>query len=268
MLRLLPLTSISVIVASFESVLFCKVYGNWLNYPLDLCGALFACFGIQAGWATSNPMINNPIWYISVLLLCYLVMYILTFYAYKKNFSPYYLYIFIILVGLGCQTYGINLPFLNELSSRGYIAFFAGLVYEKISRKHELQKWTIQVGGLLGCVVMFLLIKFTQITITINMVVFILWPLVLIVANSKYLSYIINRKLWSRWAEISFSVYIWHAVIIIGFLFMPESYRLLLNSKTGLLITCFLMQIIGFISNRCIERPLHRRLSGIKISRV
>ncbi len=55
--------------------IYYHVKGYWrLDQPFSMSGALFACLGIQAGWASNNPMINNPIWYISVLLLCYAII--------------------------------------------------------------------------------------------------------------------------------------------------------------------------------------------------
>ena len=77
--RLLPLNALSVIVFSVLKLVYYFIHHEWLyNIPFDLWGMVSACLGIQAGWATSNPMLNNPVWYISVLMWCYIVLYFVT----------------------------------------------------------------------------------------------------------------------------------------------------------------------------------------------
>lgn len=73
-------------------------------------------------------MVNNPTWYISVLLLCYIVFYLLTYLGKRWQIPHTYLFVFMVLLGCGAQTYGLNLPFLNGSSCRGYYAFFFGVL--------------------------------------------------------------------------------------------------------------------------------------------
>ncbi len=261
LLRLLPLTVISVIVASLESMIYYHVKGYWrLDQPFSMSGALFACLGIQAGWASNNPMINNPIWYISVLLLCYAIMYFSTWLAKRIDVSPYYLYMGIVLVGIGIQSYGINLPFLNFFSARGYMSFFAGILYMKIAHSLDIKKWWIQItAAVIFMFQIFLIYKGLVSNIGMD-VIFILWPSLLILFHSGLARKIIRGKIWSKWAEISFSVYIWHCILLIGYLFIPRECAGWLYSGWGLLLTIVILQIVGILSNRFIERPLTKYL--------
>lgn len=259
MLRLLPLTTLSVVVASMESVLYFYVKKSWwFNQPFSISGALFAAFGIQAGWASGNPMINNPIWYVSVLLLCYAVMYFTTCLAKRIGVSPFYFYIGMIFIGVGVASYGLNMPFLNSFSARGYMGFFAGLLYAKIAGYTDIQKKWIQ---LTACVVFICQIIFIYKGLAWNMgmdVIFVLWPSLLILSQSKLVQKFLRGEFWSKWAETSFSVYIWHCILLIGYLFVPRESAGWLYSGWGLLFTIVVLQIIGILSNRFIERPLNK----------
>lgn len=148
--RLLPLTSVSVVVFSCMAIIYALIKHEWLlGRELDIFGIATACLGIQCGWATANPMINNPIWYISVLQLCYVVMYFATWIANRLSVTPYFLYVGIIFAGMGIQTYGIDLPFFNCEASRGYTAFFLGIVLSKFFERVNVQlAWKQMVAWL------------------------------------------------------------------------------------------------------------------------
>lgn len=128
-LRLLPLVFIGGI--TYEVLLY--IYqqtcgGDWFGVSITVWGVIIDALGIQDGWVFTNPMVNNPTWYISVLLLCYVVFYLLTYLSKRWQVPHAYLFAFMVLLGCGIQTYGINLPFLNGSSCRGYYAFFFGVL--------------------------------------------------------------------------------------------------------------------------------------------
>ena len=76
--RFLPLISIAVIVYEIIIIIYPKVFNLlFLEQTLDIFGSFISILGIQAGWFFKNPMINNPMWYVSVLILCYILFYIL-----------------------------------------------------------------------------------------------------------------------------------------------------------------------------------------------
>ncbi len=123
--RLLPITALASIVYEILIVLFKKHTGTlFMGTDLNLSGALFDAIGIQAGWAFANPMVNNPTWYISVLLLCYVVFWTVNRIARISNVNVCCIYIIVLFVGFGIKGFSINLPFLNEYSARGYCSFF------------------------------------------------------------------------------------------------------------------------------------------------
>lgn len=63
-LRLLPLTALSVVLNAAFMLGYNQCFGEWLYGVVpSIKGIFFACLGMQDGWFIDNPMINNPIWY-------------------------------------------------------------------------------------------------------------------------------------------------------------------------------------------------------------
>lgn len=84
-LRLFPLMMLGAI--SYE--VFLAIYQNmyqssWFDIQTTLWGTIIASLGIQDGWALPNPCVNNPTWYISVLLLCYIIFTLL--FIFQKDY--------------------------------------------------------------------------------------------------------------------------------------------------------------------------------------
>lgn len=59
----------------WEVVNFYSGTFNFGNH--SLWTILLSALGVQDGWFAIKAGINNPTWYISVLLLCYIVLYLL-----------------------------------------------------------------------------------------------------------------------------------------------------------------------------------------------
>lgn len=73
--RFIPLMAICVIVTTVFAHLYIILYGEvFFNVDsFSLWTILISSLGIQEGWFATNVGINNPAWYISVLLLCYVI---------------------------------------------------------------------------------------------------------------------------------------------------------------------------------------------------
>lgn len=73
-LRLAPMLLIGAVVYEFFLVTYHRIYtSSWMDITASFWGIIIDALGIQDGWVLSNPCVNNPTWYISVLLLCYIL---------------------------------------------------------------------------------------------------------------------------------------------------------------------------------------------------
>lgn len=126
-IRLMPLVILSTII--FETVDLLSIY--ILGSPISginpsLWGTILTSIGIQSGWFFENPMINNPVWYISCLLLCYIILALLNKLSMSRGWSILVLFSGMIILGCIGLNYELNYPFFNGASSRAYCSFFMG----------------------------------------------------------------------------------------------------------------------------------------------
>ncbi len=127
--RLVPMLVFGVILYQLMAFLYLKQTGAlWGEKGFSFWSTLISCAGLQDGWIFKNPGLNNPLWYVSVLILCYAIFYLLTKVSGRLNVSDTCLYVGMILLGLGIHSWQIDLPFLNFDAARGYYAFFTGLL--------------------------------------------------------------------------------------------------------------------------------------------
>lgn len=128
--RLLPMVAVTAIAYQFLVLIHMKNVGTaWFMHSPGLWDTLVAALGLQEGWVfTNNIYVNYPVWYVSVLLICYLLFYFVTFMSKKLNVSARYFYLALIFVGIAIDSYHWQLPFLSAYTARGYYAFFTGIL--------------------------------------------------------------------------------------------------------------------------------------------
>lgn len=173
---------------------------------------------------------------------------------------PFLFFAVIVFVGMGIQTYSIEFPFLNNSASRGYISFFAGLIYAYFAKKIDIEKIWIQILAAFAFCGTILGLKYSLFGMSENNVVFVFWPSLLVIMNSKLVKKVIRGEFWSKWAEISFDVYIWHMVWISSYSFLGDKYMGWVYSVKGMVVTVVVLQLVGLLSNRLFERPINKYL--------
>ena len=134
--RLYPMVAITVVVNYLLEYWFKSIYGYWNNEP-GLWKLLNSLTLTYHGWGTTDIGLgfNNPTWYLCVLMLCYIVLYFITWIADRNNIDVRILAGVVMLIGTGAVSYGVALPYLNAQSARGYASFFLGyLLYHLYGR--------------------------------------------------------------------------------------------------------------------------------------
>ena len=259
--RLFPLLLIGALIYEFFLIIYQHIYQNsWMGIKPTFWGIVSDSLGIQDGWALPNPCVNNPTWYISVLMLCYIIFYFIVYLSKKYKLRPQYLFIFMIFLGMGIQTYGLSLPFLNNSSSRGYYSFFFGILLAESLSKHKINTKAIIVC-IISLVILTYLIAyhndFMSSGISYTMT-FIYYPMVIILCKSNIIGRLLNRKIIGQLGRISFDVFIWHNpfYLLLYICIKLFNWNLNLNSwvtMVGYAVFCY---IWGTISYYLIEQPI------------
>ena len=137
--RLYPMAVLSVLCITLLMLFDFFAFGRFEN---GLIPDVFKFFNstlitFSGGAVKVGRGINNPLWYVSVLMLCYIVFYCLLQISEKNGIKEIYLFILVCSLGIGIHDYEISLPFLNESSGRGYAAFFYGTILYYIYKNYS-----------------------------------------------------------------------------------------------------------------------------------
>lgn len=268
--RLLPMTAFATFVMQANACIYLQVYNGAEFGPVDvekivsLWKWIIASLGIESGWAVQGA--NFVTWYVSVLMLCYVIFYAVAYSAKYIKIPQAYCYIFIVLAGIGIVEYNINLPFFNNQSARGYYAFFWGLLLAKYMKNIQACKW-MKLGSCPAALYIILAQFFTVAKFMLwdreaYIVAFILCPALLIIAESEWMKYNIKGRIIEILGKSSFCVYVLHMpmllllYILTGILELPVNV-LTLECMAGF---TFAVYIIGIMAYYFIERNISRAL--------
>lgn len=269
-LRLLPLVGMSAVVYEILLFIYADLYGfNWSEQKASLWGMVLDALGIQCGWSSLNPCVNNPTWYISVLLLCYIIFYVITYWSNKLKISPYYGYVFMIFVGIGIITYGISKPFLTYDSARGYYAFFFGILLHKITDcKCENKKLTVAAWSVFITITLLMIFCWEVVNTDINYIfTFLYYPAIIVILKSAFFSRILNINLWGELGEISFNVYIWHIILMLAALIAKDilGFAIPFGRVRAMLLFTLLCFVAGTVSHYLIEKTIYKMVKKLNV---
>lgn len=205
-IRIVPLAAISTLFYTL-CWLIC-----WRGQGIEVWKVLVTCLCVQSGGLFSVMYINSHLWYLSVLLLCTFLLYLLTALAKKLGIKSRYLFLGMVLIGLTTAISKLSVPFLNEQAARGYMSFFLGILLYQLLRAHQPSvKLKLLCGVLIITVTLAIVFCYNEIAGWIQyLMTFLFYPALLIVCRSEKVNRCFEGKFFSVAAAISFDVYVWH----------------------------------------------------------
>ncbi len=262
--RILPMVAVAAFCYEILIFINSKAGGLWFSgESVSFWGTFIECLGVQDGWAFERMYINTPVWYCSVLLLCYVWFYFLTYAANRLKIPVIYLYVIMVFIGCATDEYNYALPFFNSLTARGYYAFFTGVITGSALRNRIPGRRVIIVCLSFIALTLILILKWGMFYVNDFWLVFTVYPSILILSKTELINRIFNKqgRLWEFLGGVSFDLYVWHQVFILLFgILIPISglnIPYLTESKYMLI---FLIIALGFsvISYLYIEKPICR----------
>lgn len=270
-LRLIPLVAISTICDCFFQLL-----GNrylFTEKPVKVVfETILVSTGIQRIFSSEGTIVNNPMWYVSILILCYVIFY-MCFYLSNKVFTAKR--IFKLFIPFGVMLAGelviLNsweIPFANEYVGRGVLSFFGGVIIGIIVSKIKIpDKVLIPVSGL--CFLASIIPLSTNwmlsyFNVTSAYIIFICFAQILFISKAKTTEKIFNKSIFSSLAKISFHAYCFHIPVMSFFalFFTFDSFKKTVYSYPFLFMIIYvvILYILSCLSYRFIEKPLIRIL--------
>ena len=257
--------------------------GNALLYKysgaLWSCGTLDLmelCFDVLFGGKPIfgiGATLNGPIWYINVLMVCYVFAYILTR-SYEKQRSVF-LYALPIVIGLMIQYSGTGFVIWNGSIARGFIAFFIGVllgmflaVYRERFSPRVCRLIRLAAGLELAAAVFVRLCPWYELLVKniTNFYAFLVFPsLIFLCYDCHWLNRLCSTGLVRWMGNISFGMYLWDFPIYLGLHMLVISGHMPLDvtSAPFFILVTVLHLAIASASWYLIDVKLTQKLKGL-----
>ncbi len=271
-LRFLPMIFICGIAYLFTRGAYEVLQGSGDIVPFTFWDVLASLTGFER-WFSGALMVNNPMWYVSVLLLCFVAFFIVVA-AVKERHLPLAFGV-VIAIGLTmrvvCAEYDVSVPFVNASIARGLICFFLGINLALIiARFPQLCEWRTLI---VSCAVVVLFIAVYIVSPShvyesnrdplYYSLVFAVYPCIVFILKNRVVASLFTSDKLKFLGGAAYNMYVWHAPLI--YLYMIVFAFVDLNPERQIAMYAFLVLcfFIGVISDRLIDSPLARRITPI-----
>lgn len=263
--RLYPAMIISVIVT---------IIPMWLGYAMyneavanDSAVTLLAIFlnllGLNGGTVsgqTSLTSVNGPSWYITVLLICYLLFYGIIKLCRGSKGAENVVFMVMIILGIFFYINSMNIPMMFVCCTRGYIFFFIGVFLAQIYGKSN---WISNIVMCATSIIMVWMYFFASqhklfISDSLEFGLFVVCPIVMFFIGFFPLEYICSNVVVKFLGGISFGIFLWNLPVFICVKFferfMGESFTY--GSVTTYIIIVAINCIVGVLSYILVDKLL------------
>ena len=231
----------------------------WIWGNNDLGNLLLQLIGVQYWLEPGIVSLNNAVWYISVLLLCYIVFfYISKLVVKKKNI---FIFLLPIVAALIVQKCNLNIPILNYNVTRGIISFGIGVFIGCLSKNLNNRKF-ITIFSLVSLFVIGMLYIFLGDQVVGNLLLlltFIIYPLLILslISIDNKLEFI-NTKFTKYLGNLSFGIYLWNLPIQLSTVLLNQifDFGFNYNSVYFFLIQIVIHILIAVLSYHLFERKM------------
>lgn len=268
-LRFLPMIVICGAICLVTKYLCLTYVDHQVDVTFTLWNIVASLTGV-ARWLDTALMVNNPMWYVSVLLLCLIVFYFATAKC-RRESDLALVYGAVIGVGLVMRSVcagGIQAPFFNADIARGLISFFLGLELAFLFKRHPRAVNAVTIATAIAVIALF--IFFYAINrdgllgdsgVRYYTLVFLVYPAVIFLCKAPALLKIPSSGDLSFLGGCAFNMYVWHLPLL--FLYRIAFDALSLNPERQMSMYAFLALCIGvgLLSNRFLDEPIAARVA-------
>ncbi len=231
----------------------------WIS-PITPLRTILSVLMVNTGWVTSYRQtalpLNSTMWFVDVLLLCYLLYYLV-----RRLAKNRYLYLsactVMVLIGWVCLEHSPRLPFLWLVDGRGYVLYFLGalLCEFQLNAAEGVRKGVSAAWGtlILGFLLIRLFVGFENIFGSIGSSAYVRYfefvaapGLLLAALNLRPISSLLAWKPFVWAGLLSGALYYVHNNVMEDYLVLNAVLGSKLSFSSGLVFLAVLMSVIPF----------------------
>lgn len=267
-IRIYPAAVLSILFTVFCGILYRIYFGNWWHNIVPSLWKLFKTLILFNGGLIKFDVTYGAVtWYLSVLLICYVLEFFIIYLCKRFSLNIKYLFALLVLLGIAGYCSNADLPFFYYYTYRGYASFFIGCIIFKAHNKSDLKRKSFLMCSIVSVVICVLawIVNFDLFyddeTCQWGIATVVLWPSILIIFLE--LNKWFKSSFWQRLGDISFDMYLWHMPFIILWLIIRKLFSEFYLSEL-LQISIFIIFIIvfSFIIFTFVEKPCRIKLDG------
>lgn len=276
LIRFYPLMVFALFCVLILQIIHLKMTGVFFAYKViydnSVLSFILNLLCLQ-GTALLASSFNAPSWYLSIVLIMYILFYISTYWAGRYNMENV-AYMGLLLLGIVIAVKNYETVFLN---CRGLVGFFAGcltcIVCEKVNELNKKKKQIITgivfvvLAGVAAASIIYghrILAPDPQVVVVYGMF---FWPCVVFLSvHAGWLRWILQNPVFLFLGKISFSMYLIHfpSMLLLENMNVIFSWNLNYASKKVCLLYVAVMMALSVLCYYFVERKLTKRLQGAK----
>lgn len=272
-IRLYPTVIITVIVICIFMWTGYALYNEPItdNANVSIIAIILNIAGLNGGTISeaAGMSVNGPSWYISVLLVCYILFFLIIKLCRQSEGMENVCFVFLIIVGIFLYFHPIQVTFLLMSSARGYVFFFIGVLIAKLQQRVE---WR---GKILLCTMSIALVFMYAFAYNYDLIInngleaglAVVCPIVIFFINFTPIEYICRNKVVKFLGGISYGVFMWNMPVFIGVLFVERICGASFDYKDVLtyIIIVSINLVCGAISYILIDKKLVNKIKQIRV---
>ena len=248
--KIWPMAIITLLVVTVGELWYKSLTGGtFVVEHFDLYHFVLNCFLLQAGWWENSYSFNSPAWFLSTLLLCYVIYYLLVRVTWKNKKVFHITCLGIVAIGIVCLMMNCQLPFLHAgFAARGYICFYGGLLYELYAGGIKAPIW---IGPTAGCICFAVILLLQHFDIVGNMnlrqllCIFIVFPIAIIAAcRLPIVERVLSIKPFRWLAGISMEVFLWHFSVQLFIACLTNGLRLKIDYSSVVFFCGYIVTVL------------------------
>ena len=245
----------SVVMFVLQQLYYLKNGSFWIWNQNDIGSLLLQFSGFQY-WFTPNAVsLNNAVWYISILLFCYVIYFLVSKVSIKKK--NIFFFLIPIIFAFFVQYYFCNISNITRGVMSFGVGIFIGLLSQKLKNNKKMFAFSfISLLLLCICYIVFGRQVIGNMLVFLTFVAYPLLVIFLLSIDSK-LKFISN-KVTKYLGSLSFGIYLWNLPIQLATIYLDQVFGFNFNYSS---ISFFVIQvvihiIVAIISNYLFERKV------------